>query len=157
MLTIDSLKENSVPIAEYIDKLITKSQMAKEQLLNYKINQEITDKIKNYREKYFVFVFSAEWCPDCFRSIPILALLNRETDLDVRIFGGLIKSDDRRSWKIPPSPKEVLDFDVKKIPLISILDNAGNIIGNIIENPPRGLTLEEAILRILEETKTSSI
>ena len=131
--------------------------MAKEQLINYKINQEISDKIKNYKEKYFVIAFSAEWCPDCFRNIPILALLNRVTDLNVRIFGGLIKTDDRRSWKIPPSPKEVLDFDVKKIPLISVLDNTGNIVGNIIENPPKGQTLEESILRILEETKTAPI
>jgi len=157
MLSIDSLNENSVHISEYIDKLITKSQRAKEQLKNYKINQEISDKIKNYKEKYFVIAFSAEWCPDCFRNIPILALLNRVTDLDVRIFGGLVKTDDKRSWKIPPSPKEVLDFEVKKIPLISVIDNAGNIVGNIIENPPKGQTLEESILKILEETKTSSI
>ena len=59
------------------------------------------------------------------------------------------KSSSRR-WRIPPSPEEVELFDLVKIPSMYILDQEGNKVGEIIENPPEGVTLERAILEILE-------
>ncbi len=97
-------------------------------------------------------VFSAEWCPDCHRNVPILALLNREAGLEVRVFGHLMRDskNDKRWWRIPPSPPEVDDFDVVKIPHIAVLDMKGEVVGEIIESPPEGKSLEQALLDIFE-------
>ena len=59
------------------------------------------------------------------------------------------KNPNKR-WKVPPSPEEAELFDVVKIPSMYILDNQGNKMGEIIEHPPEGKTLEAAVLEILE-------
>jgi hypothetical protein len=59
------------------------------------------------------------------------------------------KSSTKR-WRIPPSPAQVEEFDLVKIPSMYILDKEGNKVGEIIEDPPTGKTLEAAILDILE-------
>ena len=99
-----------------------------------------------------IFAFSAEWCPDCYRNIPVLAKLEEETGLETRMFGHLMRDakSPTRLWRIPPSPEEVEEFKVVKIPSMFILDKTGNKVGEIIENPPQGKTLEAAILAILE-------
>ena len=60
-----------------------------------------------------------------------------------------LKNSGKR-WRIPPSPEEVEVFDVVKIPSMYVLDMDGNHLGQIIENPPHGKSLERAILEILE-------
>ena len=123
-----------------------------EQYETYRLDEEAAAKIRYYSDRVLVVVFSAEWCPDCHRNIPILALLNREAGLEVRVFGHLMRDtkNDNRRWMIPPSPPEVDDFDVDKIPHIAVLDMKGEVVGEIIENPPGGKSLEEALLEILE-------
>jgi hypothetical protein len=44
---------------------------------------------------------------------------------------------------------EVKEFDVVKIPLIVVLDRDGERVGEIVENPPPGKTVEGALLDIL--------
>jgi len=98
-----------------------------------------------------VVVFSAEWCPDCFRNVPVLGLVSEETGLEVRVFGHLMRNikDPDEKWAIPPSPPEVKTYQVIKIPLITVLNQDGEKLGEIVENPSEGVTLEDAILDIL--------
>ena len=74
--------------------------------------------------------------------------------LEVRVFGHLMRSplNSSERWKIPPSPPEVKEFNVKKIPLIVVLNKNGEKLGEIEENPPKGTSLEKALLQIYEQT-----
>jgi thiol-disulfide isomerase/thioredoxin len=109
-------------------------------------------KLKCHSENNTIYAFSAEWCPDCYRHIPVLALIQEKTGLKTRIFGHLMRDakNPNKRWRIPPSPEEVELFDLVKIPSIYMIDNQGNKVGEVIEHPPEGMTLEAAILAVLE-------
>jgi len=49
---------------------------------------------------------------------------------------------------IPPSPPEVREFKVEKVPTIVVFDTSSRELGKIIENPAPGKTLEEEILQL---------
>ena len=85
--------------------------------------------------------------------MPVLSLISDATGLEVNVFGYLMRDtkNSQERWKIPPSPVEVKDFDVEKIPLIVVLNRDGVKIGEIVENPPEGQTLEEALFDVLKE------
>ena len=152
MHDLDKIRVASEPVLEYMEDCGEKAARFHEQYETYLLDDEAVTKIQCHSGSVIVVVFSAEWCPDCHRNVPILALISREAGLEVRVFGHLMrdaKNNDRR-WKIPPSPPEVDDFDVVKIPHIAVLDLKGDVVGEIIENPPGGKTLEQALLDILE-------
>lgn len=146
------IRAASEPVMEYVEASREKAPRLHEQYETYRLDEEAAAKIRYYSDRILVVVFSAEWCPDCHRNVPILALLNREAGLEVRVFGHLMRDtkNDERRWMIPPSPPEVDDFDVVKIPHIAVLDMKGGVVGEIIENPPRGKSLEQALLNIFE-------
>jgi thiol-disulfide isomerase/thioredoxin len=152
MYELEKLVKNSEDIKYYIDSSKEKTSRFIEQYNSYKLETEAVTKIQCHSDKYMVVAFSAEWCPDCYRNIPILAQLQEQANLKARVFGHLQRDakNSRKLWKIPPSPKEVEDYNVVKIPSIHILDRSGNQVGQIIENPPHGKSLEMAILDILE-------
>jgi len=152
MHDLDKIRAASKPVLEYVEDCREKAPRFHEQCETYLLDEEAVTKIRCHSSRVVVVAFSAEWCPDCHRNILILALLHREAGLEIRVFGHLMrdaKNDDRR-WRIPPSPPEVDDFDVVKIPHIAVLDMNGEVVGEIIENPPEGKTLEQALLDILE-------
>ncbi|OGD54594.1 hypothetical protein A3K80_05050 [Candidatus Bathyarchaeota archaeon RBG_13_38_9] len=147
------LKTSSEPIHQYIttesqgkDKFMTNRSM-------YKLNLDVIKDLKQYSEEVVIFAFSAEWCPDCHRNIPVLDLLNEVAGIEVRIFGHLMRDSKNhiKKWKIPPSPQEVEVFNVEKIPLIIILSKNGEELGRIVENPPLGKTIEQTILEIIKK------
>ena len=146
------IKAASEPVLEYVEAARENSPRLHEQYETYRLDEEAVTKIRCHSDRILVVVFSAEWCPDCHRNVPILALLNREAGLEVRVFGHLMRDskNDKRRWRIPPSPPEVEEFDVVKIPHIAILDMGGEVVGEIIENPPEGKSLEQALLDIFE-------
>jgi len=152
MHNLDEIRAGSEPVLEYVEACREKAPRLHEQYETYRLDGGTVAKIRCHSDRYLVVVFSAEWCPDCHRNVPILALLSREAGLEVRVFGHLKRDtkNDNRGWKIPPSPPEVDDFDVVKIPHIAVLDMKGEVVGEIIENPPRGKSLERALLNILE-------
>jgi thiol-disulfide isomerase/thioredoxin len=152
MYELEKLVENSEDVKYYIDSSKEKTSRFIEQYNSYILDSEAVTKIRCHSDKYMIITFSAEWCPDCYYNIPILAQLQEQTRLQTRVFGHL-KRDAKNSaklWRIPPSPEEVEDFNVVKIPSIFILDKGGNKVGQIIENSPKGKSLETAILDILE-------
>ncbi len=152
MYDIEKLVQNSEDVKHYIESSREKAPQFMERYMEYTLEREMVMKINCHSDKYIVFAFSAEWCPDCYRNIPVLAKLQEVTGLEARIFGHLMwdaKSSTKR-WRIPPSPAEVDEYDVIKIPSMYILDKQGQKVGEIIENPPPGMTLEAAILAVLE-------
>ncbi len=156
MYDLNNLRENSESISEYI---LTSSKDVpgfKENAAKYEPDKEVISKLKRYKGDIVVFVFSAEWCPDCQRHIPVLGLIAESTGIEVNVFGHLMRDPKRPKgyWQIPPSPPEAEDFAVRKIPSIVVLDNGGKKVGDIIENPPEGKTLEKALLDILIRART---
>lgn len=119
----------------------------------YQLKTDVLNELKKHAADYVLVAFSAEWCKDCAANIPILALLSEATGFEVRVFGGLKRDplNPSRKWSIPPSPPEVETFHVNKIPHILIFNKKGERVGEIIENPREGLTLEEEILKIVSE------
>ena len=152
MHDLGKIRAGSEPVLDYVEACREKAPRLQEQYESYRLDKEVVTKIRCHSDRYLVVVFSAEWCPDCHRNVPILALLSRQAGLEVRVFGHLMRDtkNDERRWRIPPSPPEVDDFDVVKIPHIAVLDMKGGVVGEIIENPPRGKSLEQALLNIFE-------
>jgi thiol-disulfide isomerase/thioredoxin len=150
-INIDKLRTRSTPVHEYIQEPSVGFERFNKKRREYKINQNVLNTLKEFSEKVVIFVFSAEWCPDCHRNVPILDIIAENTGIEVRVFGHIMKTSAGapKKWAVPPSPEEVEEFNVIKIPYIMIVDKGGQKLGEIIENPPPGKTLEEAVLEIL--------
>ena len=152
MYDIEKLDKNSEDVKQYFESSREKAPQFMERYESYELEKEMEFKLKCHSKKYNIYAFSAEWCPDCYKNIPVLAHIQEKTGLKTRMFGHLMrnaKSPSKR-WRIPPSPEEVGLFDLVKIPSMYVLDKQGNKRGEIIENPPEGKTWEAAILHILE-------
>jgi len=147
------LRENSEGIADYLSSVSCEAPAFARRKGEYSLNENLADELKRHSGEAVIIVFSAEWCPDCHRNVPVFGLLSEATGLDVRVFGHLkrdVKNPEKR-WRIPPSPAEVREFNVVKIPLIVVLNRKGEKIGEIVENPPEGKSLEETLLDILKK------
>lgn len=156
MFDICKLRRGSEPIDGYLSSSSKDASSFAKSFSEYRLNTDVIEKLKKYAGEIVLFAFSAEWCPDCQKNIPVLGLISKVTGLEARVFGNLIRDPKKPKgfWKIPPSPAEVEEFQVRRIPTIVVIDKRGMKIGEIIENPPKGRTLEEALLDILEtETK----
>lgn len=118
----------------------------------YKLDAAVVKELKKRAKDYTVVAFSAEWCPDCMRNVPVLNLIAEATGLEVRVFGHMMRDakSNTRKWAIPPCAPEVEEFGVVKIPLIVVIDKAGEKVGEVVENPPRGKTMEQALLDIIK-------
>lgn len=146
------LRAASEPIEEYLTAPNDAAEAFNRRLQEYALDPSATEKLKAHAGKARIFVFTAEWCGDCKRNVPVLKLIQDTTGIEVRVLGHImrdINNPDER-WRIPPSPPEVKDFGVLKIPHIAVLDAHGKELGAVIENPPEDKTLEEALLDILE-------
>jgi len=152
MHDLERLRRNSEPVAGYIESVGKERPEFKRRLREYRLDRGVAEGLRAHAGKGVAFVFSASWCPDCHRNVPVLGLISEATGIEVRVFGGLMRDSKNSSeiWRIPPSPREVKDFDVRKIPLIVVLSREGEKLGEIVENPPPGKTLEEAVLEILK-------
>ncbi|MFH2111480.1 MAG: thioredoxin family protein [Candidatus Bathyarchaeota archaeon] len=152
MYKVAELRKRSEAILEYLEKSKDKTDRFMERFHGYKLDHETADKIKGHAEEALVIVFSAEWCPDCYRNVPVLGLIHEATGLEVRVFGHMMRDSksSTRKWAVPPSPSEVDEFNVAKIPYVVVLSRKGEKLGEIVENPPQGKTMEQALLDILE-------
>ena len=139
-------------VSEYLAEPSQGHDRFNQRLVEYQLEPSVTEKLIAHTGEAHVFVFSAEWCPDCYRNVPVLKLITDATGIETRVFGHLMRDakNPEERWRIPPSPREVKEFDVAKIPLIVVLDGEGAEVGEIVENPPEDKTLEQALLDILE-------
>ena len=110
---IVSARQNALPIEDYLDSI---SKLYKwkflEQREAYELNEDTLAVLEDKIDNHFVLAFSAQWCKDCSKNIPILSLISERTGLEVGVFGK-IKTDalsKERLWRVPPSPEEVLTF-----------------------------------------------
>jgi len=152
MINLEEIRGKTLSVKDYISSM---SEPFREKFLDrkesYQPNQEANKRLKKEANKYTVVVFSAEWCKDCTKNVPVLWLISESTGLEVRVFGHLKKDplNPKTKWRIPPSPTEVKTFDVEKIPWILIFDKEGKEIGKIIENPKFTGSVEEELLYLI--------
>lgn len=149
---IAAAREKACTVDEYIQSVsklfrwkFLQSQVA------YQPNRQALGEIKKLADRYFVLAFSAQWCKDCSRNIPVLGLVSGATGLEVGVLGG-IKTDPLSKdcrWAVPPSPPEVLSFCVEKLPWIVLYDQQGKEVGKIVENPEHTGSIEEELLHFM--------
>ena len=154
MHDIEHLRKNSESIAEYLTRSRAENTAFRDSLHESILDENTIRKLRRYNKQVVIFAFSAEWCPDCYRNIPILESISEATGIEVNVFGNLMRDPLRPKgyWSVPPSPPEVEEFNVKKIPTIVILDCDGKRIGEIVENPPEGLSLQKTIFNLVEKS-----
>ncbi|MGD2201456.1 MAG: thioredoxin family protein [Candidatus Bathyarchaeota archaeon] len=152
--SIKALRAAAESISDYLSRVSDKAPAFRERLSEYSLDPDVSEGLRGYAGEVSVVVFSAEWCSDCYRNVSVLGLLSDETGLEVLVFGQLMRDpkNPEELWRIPPSPPEVREFNVVKIPLIVILDKEGRKLGAVVENPPEGETLERVLLDILEQS-----
>lgn len=147
-IDLSEIRRKTTSVDQYIANL---EQSFRERFLarkqTCKLQPEMIDRLKNLSRDYVIIAFSATWCKDCAEIIPALALISQATGLEVRVFGGLKKDplSHTSKWRIPPSPPEVVTFNVEKIPLLIIVDVSGKEIDRIVESPKRWPNLEQEL------------
>ena len=149
---VSKLRKNSESVHDYVSEPSIAKDAFDKRRAEYKLDTAVVKELKKKAKDYTVITFSAEWCPDCMRNMPVLDMLSDVAGLDVRVFGHLMRDakSNTRKWAVPPSPPEVDEFKVAKIPYIVVLKKDGEKVGEIVENPPAGKTLEQAILDIIK-------
>lgn len=157
MHDLNALRANSEPVEEYIAAPSDATEAFTRRLQEYELDHIVTEKLKAYAGKAYIFSFSAEWCKDCKKNVPVLKLIQDATGITVRVLGHIMRDAKNpkprtpdEKWKVPPSPLEVREFKVFNIPYIAVLNPQGEELGAVIENPPENKTLEEALLNIIE-------
>ncbi len=149
---VAKLRRGSESVHDYVSAPSKARDAFDKRRSEYKLDAVVTKELKKKAKEYTVFVFSAEWCPDCMRNVPVLDMISEATGLEVRAFGHIMRDakSNTRKWAVPPSPPEVDEFNVPKIPLIMVLKKDGEKAGEIVENPPPGKTVEQALLDIMQ-------
>ena len=143
------------PIA-YIEHIDEPAQQVKftEKLTVTRVKPEVAQKLgKLVRDNKLRFiVFSASWCKDCQEIIPALAKINQIANIPMKVLGGakVLAGREPREWHVPPSPPEMNEYNIEKIPAILILDSDLHEIARFYERPPQGKTLEGYLLSIVE-------
>ncbi len=157
MHDLNALRASSEPVEAHMAAPSAATEAFNQRLQEYALDPSVAEKLKAYAGKAHIFVFTAEWCPDCHRNVPVLKLIQDATGIPVRVLGHIMKdaknpkpSTPEEKWKVPPSPPELMEFKVFNIPFITVLDAQGKELGAVIENPSEDKTLEAALLAILE-------
>ncbi|MGB9623109.1 MAG: thioredoxin family protein [Candidatus Bathyarchaeia archaeon] len=152
MYDLSRLRKNSEKLESYLASIPSDNQVFAKARKDYLLEERAIEGLKKYAKDVFIIVFSAEWCPDCANNLLRLEKISEEAGIEARVFGHLVRDplNPKEKWRIPPSPPEVREFDVVKIPLILVFNKKGEKLGTIVENPPEGMSLEEALQKILE-------
>ncbi len=128
---------------DYINevKLEKSRHSMKRRLQEYKPNQGSVDHLERVDQKYYLIVFSAEWCSDCVAYLPDLAkalMMARNSMLAARV----VDYDAHRDM--------AEEFKVSTIPTIIVFDKSWKEIGRFVETPRRYGTVEEEVCGILD-------
>lgn len=159
MVDLGNIRSRTKSASEYVQTL---PENEKQGFLDVYEDHELdfgsVEALRDLVKGVTIVVLSAGWCKDCKNAIPVLAHLEEQIDLDVRVFGGMKTAplDPNHKWAVPPSPPEAEEWKVKAIPWIEIFDKTGNKIGTIIERPTVKTTLEAELLYVLENKAQSS-
>jgi thiol-disulfide isomerase/thioredoxin len=149
---VAKLRKDSESVHDYVSEVSKVKDAFATRRAEYNLDAGVVKDLKKRAKEYTVIVFSAEWCPDCMRNVPVLDLIADAAGLEVRVFGHIMRDakSNTRKWAVPPSPPEVDEFNVPKIPLMVVLRRGGEKVGEIVENPPPGKTMEQALCDIMK-------
>ena len=122
----------------------------------YNLNPEAVEKLRGLINDYTIVILFADWCGDARRTLPVLALLEIELGKTFRALGGMTKPPygSDKHWAVPPSPPEVDICDVTSSPTILIFGKDGNEVGRIKTRPKMTPTIEQEIVKIIEDYRT---
>src|SRR3990172_2722656 len=128
---------------DYINEVkVQKSRQAmKRRVQEYIPNQASVDRLERVDEKFYVIIFSADWCADCVAYVPGLAktlVLAKNNMLTARV----VDYDGYRDM--------AEEYNVRAIPTIIVLDKGWREVGRFVEMPHRFGTVEEELCSILD-------
>ncbi len=153
MTDLDDIRERTVSATEYVESMDGKEgDMFREAYRQYRLDPATVEELRPLADDIVVVVISAKWCKDCRNAVPVLRHLEETLGIEVRVFGNVKTAplDPDHQWKVPPSPPEMEDWGVTRIPWIVLFDRQGNRLGTIVERPAVMPTLEAEILHLLK-------
>ena len=135
---------------DYINEVkVQKSrQTMKRRLQEYIPNQGSVDRLERVDEKFYLIIFSADWCSDCVAHVPGLAktlVVAKNNMLMARV----VDYDDYRDM--------AEEYNVRAIPTIVVFDKAWKEIGRFVETPRKFGTVEEELCAILDSKGTMKV
>ncbi len=156
MPALSDVSEDYPSCVEYIDTMnpVYRSRWL-DQFSSYSVNNEAIADLKKVIDDYELVVMFADWCGDARKAIPALAHLENELNIKVRALGGMTKPSwgSDKFWAVPPSPVEVDTFDIRSSPTVIIFKKkSGDEIGRIKTRPKMTPTIEQEILRIIQDS-----
>ncbi|MFX1560494.1 MAG: thioredoxin family protein [Promethearchaeota archaeon] len=153
MVDLDNIRSRTTNVRGYIDSLKGKDKEKFLEVYNtYKLNASVVDELREALKGLTVVAFSAAWCGDCKRAMPVMQQIEEQLGLEVLVFSKIKTAplDPDRQWAVPPSPPEVNEWGVTAIPWFNFYDSEGNLVGTLIEKPTVKDTFEEEILHVLK-------
>jgi thiol-disulfide isomerase/thioredoxin len=154
MPTLDDIQQEAKGASECIETI---PQMYRGGFLRqkdeYSLNPKALEKLKVLCKDYTCAILYADWCGDSRRALPVLALIEEQTGKKVLALGGMTKPSygSNKLWAVPPSPPEVEIFEVTSSPTILIFNRQGEEIGRIKTRQRLTPTIEEEIVKIIED------
>lgn len=132
---------------DYINEVkVQKSRQAmKRRLQEYLPNQGSVDKLERVDEKFYLIVFSADWCSDCVAYVPGLAktlVMAKNNMLMARV----VDYDGYRDM--------AEEFGIRAIPTIIVFNRNWKEVGRFVETPRKFGTVEEELCGILDSKGT---
>ncbi len=121
----------------------------------YSLNAKALERLKTLCKEYTCVMLYADWCGDSRKALPVLALIEEQTGKKMPALGGMTKPPygSNRLWAVPPSPPEVETFKITSSPTILIFNKAGEEIGRIKTRQRMTPTIEEEIVKIIEDSE----
>jgi thiol-disulfide isomerase/thioredoxin len=135
---------------DYINEVkVQKSRQAmKRRLQEYVPNRRSVDRLERVDEKFYLIIFSADWCADCVAYVPGLAktLVVAKNNM---LMARAVNFDDYRDM--------AEEYGVRAIPTIIVFDKAWKEIGRFVETPRKFGTVEEELCAILDSKGTMKV
>ena len=151
---LKKLHVNGKKIDEVIESFDCKgSEDIKSNCENYEPKHEVVKELITKAKDHTIVVFSADWCKDCKSNVGAFSkIVQLYPEIDAIFFKGIKSAplDPDIRWKVPPSPPEVDEFDLRRIPTFYILDSEGYVKAELLENPVTKPTVEEELLYLIE-------
>jgi thiol-disulfide isomerase/thioredoxin len=154
MVNFKDIKSRTTNVQGYIDELRDKDRdIIMDTYREYKLDSTVVDELKDVLKDLKVVIFSAAWCGDCKRAMPVMLHLEEKLGLDIMVFSKIKTAplDPAKQWAVPPSPPEINEWGAKAIPFFVFFDSKGDKVATLTEKQTVKETLEAEILHILKK------
>ncbi|MFW9888032.1 MAG: thioredoxin family protein [Candidatus Thorarchaeota archaeon] len=153
MPTHSDISQDYMSVTDYIDQMSPSQKGGFVRRRNdYELNKDAVEILKTFKDDYDIIVFFADWCGDSRKAVPVLSLLEQELGIKISALGGMTKPPygSKALWAIPPSPAEVVTFDIRSSPTIIVFKKSGEEAGRMKTRPKNTSTVEEELIWIIE-------